>query len=89
MRRYPIDKIKIDRSFISDLLDDADDLAITKATIAMAKALRMKVLAEGVESEAQLATLRALECDEYQGYLDGQPLAAEQFGELLRLRAND
>ena len=71
MWRYPIEKIKIDRSFITELLDDADDLAITKATIAMAKALRMKVLAEGVESEAQLATLRALECDEYQGYLDG------------------
>ena len=87
LRRYAIDKIKIDRSFIHNLLDDANDLAITKATIGMAKALRMQVLAEGVESDAQLATLHALECDAYQGYLDGPPLTPEQYGELLRTRA--
>ena len=82
LKRFPIDSVKIDRSFIADLPGDGDDAAITRAIIAMAHSLRLKVIAEGVETEAQLGFLREHRCDEMQGYLFSRPLPED---ELLRL----
>lgn len=78
LKRYPIDTLKIDQSFISDLPDDANDAAITLAIIAMGKSLGMTIIAEGVETEAQLAFLKTHECDRVQGYLLGHPMSAEK-----------
>ncbi len=83
LKRFPIDRIKIDRSFIRDLPGDGDDAAITTAIIAMAHSLSMKVIAEGVENAEQLAFLRDLACDEIQGYFLGKPMAAEDCGRFL------
>ena len=77
LKRYPIGKLKIDRSFISDLTTDAGDLALTTAIIQMAKGLKMKTVAEGVETQAQLDLLGELGCDEFQGYLIAHPLKAQ------------
>jgi diguanylate cyclase (GGDEF)-like protein len=68
LRRFPIDKLKIDRSFIHDLAGSADDASIVRAIISLAHSLRLKVVAEGVETPAQLEQLRALGCDQYQGF---------------------
>jgi diguanylate cyclase (GGDEF)-like protein/PAS domain S-box-containing protein len=74
LKRFPIDSVKIDRSFIQGLPEDGDDAAITRAIIAMAHSLRLKVIAEGVESAEQLSFLRAHGCDQMQGYLFSPPL---------------
>ncbi len=78
LKRYPIDTLKIDQSFISDLPGDANDAAITLAIIAMGKSLGMTIIAEGVETEAQLAFLKTHECNRVQGYLLGHPMSAEK-----------
>jgi diguanylate cyclase (GGDEF)-like protein len=79
LRRVPVDGVKIDRSFVTDLLSDPDDLALTSAIIAMAHSLGMVVVAEGVESEGQLAVLRERGCDFAQGYWLGRPLTPAGF----------
>ena len=79
LKRYPIDKLKIDRSFIDDLGTDADERAIAVAIINLAKTLKLAALAEGVERQEQLDFLRAHGCDQFQGYLAGAPLPAEEF----------
>ena len=79
LRRFPIDTLKIDRSFIDDIVTNPDDAAITSAIISMAKSLKQRVIAEGVETAAQLAFLRARACDEMQGYYFSQPVSAEEF----------
>jgi EAL domain-containing protein (putative c-di-GMP-specific phosphodiesterase class I) len=84
LKRFPVETLKIDRSFIQDVPEDADDVAITLAILAMARNLRIKVTAEGVETKEQLAFLQEHGCDEIQGYLSGRPLPAEEFGGLLR-----
>ncbi|MFH1044443.1 MAG: EAL domain-containing protein [Pseudomonadota bacterium] len=84
LKRYPIDKLKIDRSFIDDLGTDADDRAIATAIINLAKTLKLTALAEGVERPEQLDFLRAHGCDEFQGYLAGKPVPAEEFSAFLR-----
>jgi diguanylate cyclase (GGDEF)-like protein/PAS domain S-box-containing protein len=84
LKRLPIHALKIDRSFVRDLTSDPDDAAIITAIIAMAHSLKLKVIAEGVENEAQLAFLRARHCDEYQGWLMRKALVADDFGALLR-----
>ena len=83
LKRFPAQAVKIDRSFINGLPDDTDDAAITQAVIAMSHSLGLKVVAEGVETEAQLQVLRGLGCDEAQGYLLGRPMPADQLA--LRL----
>jgi len=84
LKRLPIDKLKIDRSFIADLGTDADDRAIAIAIINLAKTLKLTALAEGVERQEQLDFLRAHGCDEFQGYLAGNPVPAEEFSAFLR-----
>ena len=83
LKRFPIDKLKIDRSFVEDLPYDLNDSAIVQAIINLSKSLRMTVVAEGVETKAQLDFLRALGCEAYQGYLGGRPMEAERFAVLL------
>lgn len=78
LKRYPIDTLKIDRSFVSDLPGDTNDVAITQAIIALGKNLGMKLVAEGVETEAQLAFLKMHDCDIAQGYLHSRPLPANE-----------
>jgi EAL domain-containing protein (putative c-di-GMP-specific phosphodiesterase class I) len=83
LKRFPVGTLKIDRSFVQDLPGDADGVAITLAIVSLAHNLRLKVTAEGVETEEQLAFLRHHGCDEIQGYLTGRPVAAEDFARLL------
>lgn len=84
LRRVPVDGVKIDRSFIADVLRDPDDLALTTAIIAMAHSLGMTVIAEGVEKEGQYDLLVARGCDLAQGYWLGHALSAHEFCELLK-----
>lgn len=84
LKRFPLDKIKIDRSFISDIASDSDDAAIVTAIIAMAHSLNATVVAEGVESAAQLQFLRERGCDEFQGYYFSRPLPCEELLGKLR-----
>jgi len=86
LRRFPIDTLKIDRSFVRDIPGDPDDSAITTAIIALAQSLRLHVVAEGVETEAQRDFLSHLGCHLMQGYLFSKPLPAEEFARLLALR---
>ncbi len=88
LKRFPIDVLKIDRSFIRDLPQNTDDMAICTAIIAMGHSLGLSVLAEGVETEEQRAFLHARGCDSFQGYLCSRPLPAEEFTELLRRQAS-
>lgn len=84
LRRFPIDAVKIDRSFIRDLTTSANDTEIAAAVIAMAHNLKLDVIAEGVETEEQLAFLRQRRCDEMQGYLFSRPVPATEFATLVR-----
>ncbi|HEX8596785.1 MAG TPA: EAL domain-containing protein [Pseudomonas sp.] len=84
LKKFPIDVIKIDRSFIRDIPDDQDDMEITSAVIAMAHNLKLKVVAEGIETAAQLAFLRRHRCDVGQGYLFDRPIPGEDLIEKLR-----
>ena len=86
LKRFPLDHIKIDRSFIKDIPEDNDDATITRTIIAMAHNLRLKVIAEGVETEAQLKFLREHGCDEMQGYYFSRPLPGGEFIALLHAR---
>ena len=78
LKRYPLDALKIDQSFVRNITEDAGDAAITRAIVAMAHSFGMSVIAEGVETTDQLAFLRALGCEEFQGYLFSRPVPAEK-----------
>ncbi len=84
LKQLPIDRLKIDRSFVKDILDDPENRAITTAVISLGHSLGLKITAEGIENEEQARFLYALQCDEGQGYLYSRPVPAEEFEVLLR-----
>jgi diguanylate cyclase (GGDEF)-like protein len=84
LKRFPVDYVKIDQAFIRGLNEGTEDAAITRAIIAMAHSLELKVVAEGVENAQQLEFLREHECDEVQGYLISRPVDASAMGDVLR-----
>ena len=83
LKRFPIDTLKIDQSFVRDIATDADDATIVSAVIAMGRNLKQRVIAEGVETHEQLAFLRSQQCHEGQGFQFSHPLSAADFGRLL------
>ena len=83
LKRFPIDVLKIDRSYISGMMDNQQDAELASAMVAMGHHLRLSVVAEGVEEESQVDALRSLECDELQGFLFSPAVSAEEFGALL------
>jgi diguanylate cyclase (GGDEF)-like protein len=84
LRRFPIDKLKIDRVFINEIVSRPEDASIVRAIVSLAHSLRLKVVAEGVETPAQLDFLKTAGCDEYQGYHFSRPLPATDFERLIR-----
>jgi EAL domain-containing protein (putative c-di-GMP-specific phosphodiesterase class I) len=84
LKRFPIDELKIDRSFVCDIPDDENDTEIAATIIAMAHNLKLKVVAEGVETEEQAEFLSRHGCQQYQGYLFKPPISPEEFGNLLQ-----
>jgi EAL domain-containing protein (putative c-di-GMP-specific phosphodiesterase class I) len=87
LKKFPVAKLKIDRSFVHDLMRDAGDRAIVHAIISMATSLGMRTVAEGVETEAQLDFLRERGCHAMQGFLLSRPLAGDAFVEFVRARS--
>jgi EAL domain-containing protein (putative c-di-GMP-specific phosphodiesterase class I) len=84
LRRFPIDKLKIDRSFISDLTTNPDAASIVKAIISLAHSLRLKVVAEGVETAEQLEHLRTLGCDQFQGFYRSAAVLPDEIEKLVK-----
>ncbi len=89
LKSFPIDSLKIDRSFTSGVTSCTQDAAIVRAVMALAHSLNLEVIAEGVETEGQLDFIRKLEGQQYQGYLCSKPLPADKFGQFLKNRVND
>lgn len=89
LKRFPVDYVKIDQTFIRDLSPGGEDAAITRAIIAMAHSLELKVVAEGVETQAQMDFLKSQGCDEIQGFLISRPIEASAFVELLRAQIDN
>ncbi|HXC40202.1 MAG TPA: EAL domain-containing protein [Burkholderiales bacterium] len=87
LKRFPIDTLKVDRSFIRALPNDAEDKAITAAILAMGQSLSLTIVAEGVETPEQESFLRAHACDQMQGYYFGKPVSPDEFAALLRRQA--
>jgi EAL domain-containing protein (putative c-di-GMP-specific phosphodiesterase class I) len=83
LSRLPLDQLKIDKSFVNDVVTNPDDAAIAKTIIALARSLRLGVIAEGVETEAQREFLASAGCHAYQGYLFSRPLPLEVFEALV------
>jgi EAL domain-containing protein (putative c-di-GMP-specific phosphodiesterase class I) len=83
LRRFPISKIKVDQSFIKTMMSNQDDAEIVRAVVGLDRSLNMLVIAEGVETEDQLAFLKEINCDEVQGYYFSPPLPPDQIDELL------
>jgi len=89
LKRFPIDTLKIDQSFVRDITHDPDTAAIVTAIIAMAHSLRLKVIAEGVEFTEQSAFLKKYSCDQMQGYLIKAPVPSDRFVELLATASDE
>ncbi|HMA10894.1 MAG TPA: EAL domain-containing protein, partial [Steroidobacteraceae bacterium] len=85
--RFPIDKLKIDRTFVAEMDTRADDASIVQAIVSLAHGLHLKVVAEGVETEAQVEALRVLGCDQYQGFYCSPAVPPAEFEELIRSQA--
>ena len=83
LKRLPLDQLKIDKSFVQNILIDPDDTAITKMVIDLANNMGLGVIAEGVETQAQRSYLAQMGCDQYQGYLHSRPLPIQDFEALL------
>jgi EAL domain-containing protein (putative c-di-GMP-specific phosphodiesterase class I) len=88
LRKFQVDKIKLDRSFVSGLPQDPESVAIVRAVCALAQELGIRINAEGVERSEQIASLRLLGCQEGQGYLLGKPQTAQDIAALLTARSN-
>ena len=88
LRRFPIDKLKIDRAFVQEMTNRPEDASIVRAMISLAHSLNLKVVAEGVETEEQLALLEQFGCDQYQGFHFSAPLSAKEFERLLNTHAH-
>ena len=87
LKRFPIHKLKVDQSFVRSVTVDPNDAVISKTIVAMAHNLHLKAIAEGVETEEQLAFFRSIQCDEIQGYLFSPPLPPEEATKLLASKA--
>jgi EAL domain-containing protein (putative c-di-GMP-specific phosphodiesterase class I) len=85
LTRFPIDTLKLDQSFIQDIVAGSDDAIVVSAVISMGKGLRHRVIAEGIETLEQLTFLKANGCDEGQGYYFSRPISAQQFASLLEM----
>lgn len=84
LKKFPVNAVKLDQSFVKDITTNSDDAAISKAVVAMAHSLKLNVIAEGVETLGQLEFLRNLKCDEMQGYFISRPVPADEFTQLLQ-----
>jgi EAL domain-containing protein (putative c-di-GMP-specific phosphodiesterase class I) len=84
LKRFPIDALKVDQSFVKGITTDPDDAPIVSAAISMGKSLKHRVIAEGVETLEQLAFLRGQQCAEGQGYFFSEPMTAEEFAAFLK-----
>jgi EAL domain-containing protein (putative c-di-GMP-specific phosphodiesterase class I) len=84
LQKFPVDAVKIDQSFVRQISTAGDDTTIVKAIIGMARGLKLRVIAEGVETPEETAFLRAYRCEEAQGYYFSRPVPAQQFAMLLR-----
>jgi len=84
LKRFPVDRLKVDRSFVEHIASDPDDAAIVRTIIALGRNLGLKVVAEGVESAEQMQFLREHACDEVQGFYLSRPIPTVQFEDLLR-----
>jgi diguanylate cyclase (GGDEF)-like protein/PAS domain S-box-containing protein len=89
LKQFPIDRLKIDRSFVREITTDADDAAIAEAIIAMAHSLKLKVVAEGIERQDQLDFLASRRCDEMQGFLLSPPVTADEISRFLDLESTN
>ncbi len=85
LRKFPFDILKIDQSFVRDMVHSADAAEVIRAIVALAKGLRLDLIAEGIETEAQLEQIKTYDCHEIQGYYYSRPLPAEQMTELLKM----
>jgi diguanylate cyclase (GGDEF)-like protein len=88
LKTFPVARLKIDKSFIDGILSDENDKAVAGAVMSLGRALNLRVIAEGVETEAQAAFLRSINCDEIQGYLFSKPLPAAEIEELLTAKSD-